>query len=97
MLLIQFLEIGATCYLHFFNEALPVPASMARSLKKEFSHPGPIAQHNSSEGVDQVSPVLPGQTAGDPTVQHSKISRGSHKQVARVEISVPEVVVENLV
>ena len=49
------------------------------ALKKKFSHPGPIAQHNSSEGVDQVGPVLPGQTAGDPTVQHTKISRGSHK------------------
>ena len=54
--------------LHLPNETLSVLAGVLGSLKKEFTNPGSVTQHNSFECINEVGPVLLAQAAGDPTV-----------------------------
>ena len=82
--------------LHLPNETLSVLAGVLGSLKKEFTNPGPVTEHNSSECINEVGPVLLAQATGDPTVEHCQLTRGGDQQVSRMQVPMPKVVMENL-
>ena len=62
--------------LHLPNETLSVLAGVLASLQKEFADSRSVTQHDSSECINEVRPVLRVQAAGDPTVKHRQLARG---------------------